>query len=92
MACQRATAVRAIAGQPSRKGERPIVSRLFNRLTLGGRVIVAALAMAALGSGVVASAAPLTASAATPSDQAKSGADMICAAPYLVAAVRARHD
>ena len=46
------------------------MSRFFNRLTLGGRgVIVAALAVAALGSGVVAaapaaSAAPLTASAA----------------------------
>ena len=48
--------------------------RFFNRLSLGGRgVIVAALAVAALGSGVVtttaASAAPLTASAA-PNDHA----------------------
>jgi len=51
------------------------MSRLFNRLRRGGRgVIVAALALAALGSGVVAgmpaaSAAPLTASAA-PNPQA----------------------
>ena len=51
------------------------MARLSNRLIPGGRsVIVAALALAALGSGVVvaapaASAAPLTASAA-PNDQA----------------------
>ena len=51
------------------------MSRFFNQLSAGGRgIIVAALAVAALGSGVVAaapaaSAAPLTASAA-PNDQA----------------------
>jgi len=74
MAHPRATAVRAITGKRLRK-ERPIMFRLFNRLRPGGfGVIVAALALAALGSGVVAgapaaSAAPLTASAA-PNDQA----------------------
>jgi len=74
MAHPRATAVRAITGQTSQKGT-PTMARLSNRLRPGSRgVIVAALAVAALGSGVVAaapaaSAAPLTASAA-PSDQA----------------------
>src|SRR5215470_7091803 len=70
----RATAVRAITGQTSQEGT-PIMSRLLNRLRQAGRgLIVAALALAALGSGVAiaapaASAAPLTASAA-PSPQA----------------------
>jgi hypothetical protein len=74
MAHPRATAVRAITGQTSQKGT-PIMARLSNRLRPGSRgVIVAALALAALGSGVVtgapaASAAALTASAA-PNDQA----------------------
>src|SRR6516225_11355703 len=69
MAHPRVAAVRAITGQTSQKGT-PIMSRFFNRLSAGGRgVIVAALAVAALGSGAVAaapaaSAAPLTASAA----------------------------
>src|SRR6516164_2449558 len=74
MAHPRATAVRAITGQKSQKGT-PIMSSFFYRLSAGGRgVIVAALAVAALGSGVIAaapaaSAAPLAASAA-PSDHA----------------------
>src|SRR6516165_8425754 len=74
MAHPRATAVRAITGQKSQKGP-PIMSRFFNRLSAGGRgALVAALAVAALGSGVIAaapaaSAAPLTA-AAGPNDHA----------------------
>jgi hypothetical protein len=67
MAHPRAAAVRAVTGQTSQKGT-PTMSRFFNRLKLGGRaVIVAAFAVAALGSGVVA-AAP--AASAAPSPQA----------------------